>query len=69
MGNVNATFLAVVDARTKAAILDGIARHYGITAEEALAEVTDDEAEHLLDYQVEPQRSATSVLMQRHGLK
>lgn len=25
-------------------------------------------AEHLLDYMVEPQRSAASVLMQRHGM-
>lgn len=26
-------------------------------------------AEHLLDYIVEPQRTTTSVLMQRHGMR
>lgn len=69
MANRNEEFLSVVDSDTRAAILTAIAGHYGITAEEAFAEVTDAEAEHLLDYMVEPQRSATSVLMQRHGMR
>lgn len=65
---VNAQFLAVIDSQAKAVILGSIARHYGITADEAFAEVTAAEAEHLLDYMMEPQRSATLVLMQRHGM-
>ncbi|WP_427047326.1 hypothetical protein [Halomonas casei] len=69
MMNRNAKFLSVVDVATKNAILESIAVHYGITPEEAFDEVTDEEAEHLLEYMVEPQRSATSVLMQRHSLK
>tara|TARA_R110002051_G_scaffold324937_1_gene424695 strand:+ start:5053 stop:5262 length:210 start_codon:yes stop_codon:yes gene_type:complete len=69
MANCNAKFLSVVDAATKKAILESIAVRYGITATEAYEEVAGEEAEHLLDYMVEPQRSATSVLMQRHSLK
>ena len=63
----NAKFLAATDAKSKAAILDNIANRYAITMEEAFAEVTEDSAEHLLDYVTGPQRAATSVMMQRHG--
>jgi hypothetical protein len=69
MTNRNAQFLSVVEGETKAAILASIAGHYGITPEEAFVEVTDADAEHLLDYMVEPQRSATSLLMLRRGLR
>lgn len=65
----NVAFLAATDAATRQSILGNIAQHYGITAQEALAEVTDPEAEHLLDYLTGPVRTATSVLMQRHGLR
>lgn len=61
-------FFRVTDAKTKAAILENIATHYGITSAEAEAEVTDTDAESLLDYITGPIRLATSVLMQRHGL-
>jgi hypothetical protein len=67
MANRNAQFLSKIDSEAKALILDSIAVHYGITPEEAYAEVADENAEHLLDYMIEPQRSATSVLMQRRG--
>ncbi|MDZ5605330.1 hypothetical protein SJI00_21375 [Pseudomonas sp. RP23018S] len=69
MANRNEEFLSVIDSAAKAAILNSIAGHYGITSEEAFAEVADAGAEHLLDYMVEPQRTATSVLMQRHGMR
>lgn len=62
---INAAFLEATDAATKAAILANIAAHYGITSAEAFAEVTDEEAEHLLDYVTGPQRAATSLLMKR----
>ncbi|ALN21805.1 hypothetical protein [Ectopseudomonas mendocina] len=68
MANRNAQFLSKIDSKAKALILESIAAHYGITPEEAYNEVADENAEHLLDYMVEPQRSATSVLMQRHGM-
>ena len=64
---VNAAFLAATDANTKAQILSNIAKHYGITSEAAYAEVTDAEAEHLLDYVTGPERTATSLLMKRHA--
>lgn len=63
-----AAFFGAIDAETKAAILTNIAKHYGITSAEAYDEVTDKEAEHLLDYVTGPERAATSALMQRHGL-
>jgi hypothetical protein len=64
---VNRAFLKAIDAATRNKILSSIGKHYGITANEAMAEVTDAEAENLLDYMVEPMRSATFVIMQRHG--
>ena len=65
---INAKFLAVTDAVTKAAVLANIAKHYGITSDEAYAEVTDDEAEHLLDYVTgHASRTVTSLLMKRHA--
>lgn len=69
MSNNNAKFLAVIDGATKNEILAGIAKQYGITPQEAFGEVADAAAEHLLDYMVEPQRGAASVLMQAHGLR
>lgn len=66
MASRNEQFLSVIDGKAKALILEAIATHYEITPQEAYAEVTDAKAEHLLDYMVE--RSAASVLMQRHGM-
>lgn len=64
---INRSFLTATDAKTKSVILANIAQHYGITQSEAYDEVTDSEADHLLDYVTGPQRAATSVLMQRHA--
>lgn len=61
-------FFSVTDAKTKNAILASIAKHYGISNQAALDEVIDDEAESLCDYLMEPIRSATYLLMKRHGL-
>ena len=65
----NAKFLTATDGKTRAEVLENIAAHYGITQAEALREVTDEEAEHLLDYVTGPMRGAVSVLMQRRGLQ
>ena len=62
-------FLSLIPATTKNEILDNIANHYGISRQEAFEEVTDAESEHLLEYVTGPSRAATSVLMQRHGLR
>ena len=69
MVNRNEEFLSEIHSDTKAEILKSIAEHNGITSEEAFAEVTDAGAEHLLDYMVEPKRTAKSLLMQRHGMR
>ena len=64
----NIAFLAATDAATEHEVLEAIAIHYGIDNDAARAEVTDADAEHLLDYLVGPIRSAVSVLMRRRGL-
>jgi hypothetical protein len=68
MSHRNVEFLSVIDSKSKALILDAIAVRSGISSEEAYAEVADPEAERLLDYLVEPQRTAALALMQRHGI-
>ena len=59
-------FLSQISDSAKNEILDNIAKHYKISRREAFEEVTDDAAEHLLDYVTGPARAATSVLMQKH---
>ena len=66
---INTSFLTATDIKTRAEILKNIAEHYGITTAEAYEEVTDKEAEHLLDYVTGSVCTATSVLMQRHAIQ
>lgn len=61
-------FFTATDAKTKTEILASIAKHYGISESEALEEVTDEEAESLLDYLTGSIRTAASLLMKRHGI-
>mgnify|MGYP003405629814 CR=1 FL=1 len=68
-GNFTIAFLKSIDKRTKNEILSNIAKHYGITDEEAYEEVTDKDAENLLDYVTGPTRAATSVLVQKFKIK
>jgi hypothetical protein len=65
---INMQFLAVTDAETREEILSSMANHYGITKAAALAELSHEEAEHLLDYLTGAIRTATNVLMRRHNL-
>lgn len=60
---INATFLKTIARADKDYVLSNIAKHYGCTREEALAEVLDDDAEHLLDYMVGPARWTTQKQM------
>jgi hypothetical protein len=62
-----AKFLNAIGEKTSYAILDNIAKHYGIDRAAALDEVTDPDAEHLLDYVTGPERAGALVLMRRHG--
>ena len=64
----NEQFLNSLESKAKHYILKSIADHYGVTEDAIYDEVTHEEAEHLLDYMVEPFRSATHVIMQRHGM-
>ena len=60
-------FLAATDEATRRDVLANIAQHYEITSDEALEEITDDEAESLRVYLTGPTRASVSVLMQRRG--
>ena len=62
---INMAFLKAIDADTREAIIQNVAQHYGISKDMALLELSDEEAEPLLDYLTGPVRTATSVLMQR----
>ena len=66
--NATKFFLGSIDSETRNAIISNIANHYGISESQALAEVTDDEAASLLDYLTGITRTATSLLMKRHGI-
>jgi len=63
----NKAFLLALDKSTRQFILGVIAAEYECTTEFAFDSVTDEEAEHLLDYLSGSTRAATSVLMRRHG--
>jgi hypothetical protein len=58
-------FLNSTDLQTKYLILTNIANHYGITTDEAFEEVTDEEAESLMDYITGNTRSAIYVIFKR----
>lgn len=61
-------FFSLTNAETQQAVLENIAKHYGISMNEALAEVTDDEAESLLDYVTGPLRVKVLAIYLRHDL-
>jgi Mg/Co/Ni transporter MgtE len=65
---INSQFLQSTDSATRDSVLNAIAEHYGISAAEALEEVTEGDCEHLLEYLTGSTRSAVSVLMQRRQL-
>ena len=68
MAHKNSEFLTAIDPESKRAILDSIAYHYEVSSERIEAEVLNSDAEDILEYLVEPMRSAAYVLKQRHGL-
>jgi len=62
---ITIAFFKSIPEKTKTAILENIAVNYGITYQEAYEEVTDEDAENLLDYVTGSERTATSLLMKR----
>jgi hypothetical protein len=65
----NKNFLNAIDKKTKTQIIQAIALNYGISKKEAFEEVTYEDSEDLLDYLPAEIRTATSVLMQKHGFR
>ena len=61
-------FFAATDTQMKNMVLAAIANRYGITTDQAFKEVTDEDAEGLLDYLTGSVRIATALIMKRHGL-
>lgn len=55
-------FLNSLDRKTKNEILLNIANHYGITIDEAYEEITDADAENIMDYITGQIRGAVSML-------
>jgi len=66
--HINTLFLNSIDKASRNEILQSMATHYGITQREAMSELVNEDAEHILDYLTEPVRSAAHVLMQVHRL-
>jgi len=65
--NKNQMFLETISSTERDIILGSIARHYGISRDEALEEVVDDEAEDLLEYLTGSYRKVAFILMKRYG--
>ncbi len=61
----NKALLAKFDAKTQAQVLKSIAKNYQCSAAEIEAEIFDEEAECLLEYMVEPHRSALCILINK----
>ena len=60
-GNINEAFISNLDNRTFLKVMSNIANHYGITEDEVLNEVCDDEAENIMDYITGDIRPAVSL--------
>ena len=61
-------FLNLVCQEVRMRILFNVADRYGITLAEAYLEITDPEAESLLDYVTGSERAATSALMRKYRI-
>ena len=58
-------FLNSLDLRIKNEILSNIANHYGVTNEQAEEEVTDEDAECIMDYVTGPLRATVSLFFNK----
>lgn len=64
----NYSFIRSASSSVRQEIFQNVASNYGITCSEAMNEIIQADAEHLLDYLTGSVRTATSVLMRRAGL-
>lgn len=58
-------FLKSLDEKTKDAVLTNIADHYGCSKEKAYAEITDEDAECIMDYVTGSMRSCVNLYYKR----
>lgn len=62
---INQLFLASTTPQMKAIILSNIAKHYGISNNEAFEEIIDEDAENIMDYVTGNERPAIHVIYQK----
>jgi hypothetical protein len=62
-------FLNSLDLKVKNEILTNIANHYGITNEEAFEEVTDEDAESIMDYVTGNIRATVNLFFNKFKMK
>ena len=67
-GKINEAFLLSLDGKTYQEIVGSMAKHYGITIDQATDELIDEEAENILEYLQGGARSRCSVLLQKWQL-
>jgi hypothetical protein len=68
-GKINEAFLWTLDGETYQAIVGSMAKHYGITIDQATDELIGDEAESILDYLQGDIRKACSAMLQMWKMK
>lgn len=64
---INAQFLKAIGSIAASMVLNAIAEHYEVSADDIYKEVTGEGAEKILDYMTGPERSAAHVLYQKYG--
>lgn len=64
---INAQFLNAIGSIAASMVLNAIAKHYGVSADDIRKELTGEGAEKILDYMTDPERSAAHVLYLKHG--
>ena len=64
---INVKFMEAIGSIATSMILNSIAKNNGSTVEIIREEVTGKGAQNILDYMIEPERSAAYVLYQKHG--
>jgi hypothetical protein len=64
-GKINEAFLMTLDGKVYQEIIGSMARHYGISIDEATDELINEDAENILEYLQGAYRTACSVLFQK----
>ena len=64
-GKINEAFLYTLHGNVYQEIVGSMARHYGISIDEATDELIDDDAENILEYLQGTYRTACRVLFQK----